>query len=201
MARDDWRVRVELEEPHILSLLDRLLGVDIGSTAHELAKDLEEHRLAVSNDADSVFVYTASAQQAEQARRVVEAELAEERIQPRSVAVEHWLADEDRWDDEPPGPDVEEEELQRGYEPWEVRVECASHGEADELADRLEAEGRSVVRRWRYVLVGADSREQAEELARRLHGAAEPASELVWEVVPHNPFAIFGGLGGTGTPL
>jgi hypothetical protein len=57
------------------------------------------------------------------------------------------------------------------------------------------------VRRWRYLLVGAESREDAEELARRLHGQVEPSSELVWEVVPQNPFAIFGGLGGTGTPL
>src|SRR5204862_8064089 len=109
----------------------------------------------VTHDADSVFVYTGSAQQAEQARNIVEAELAEEGIEPRLVVVEHWLADEDRWDDEPEGPDVEEELLERGYAPWEVRVELESHDEARELADRLESEGHTVVRRWRYLLVGA----------------------------------------------
>ncbi len=30
---------------------------------------------------------------------------------------------------------------ERGYAPWEVRVECDSYGEARELAERLEAEG------------------------------------------------------------
>ena len=40
---------------------------------------------------------------------------------------EHWLHDEERWDDEPARrPDVEEELLERGYAPWEVRVEADS---------------------------------------------------------------------------
>ena len=29
----------------------------------------------------------------------------------------------------------------------------------------------------------------------------EPSSQLVWETVPQNPFVIFGGMGGAGTPL
>ena len=201
MAQDDWRVRVELEEENALALLERL-GIHFGGAdAHELAEELREHRLAVTHDEDSVFVYTGSAQQAEGARRIVEAELEELRIEPRLVVVEHWLADDDRWNDEPPGPDVEEELLEHGYAPWEVRVERESHHEARELADRLEAEGYGVVRRWRYLLVGAASRVEAEELAKRLHGRAEPSSEFVWEVLPQNPFAVFGGLGGTGTPV
>jgi|SRR4051794_2389902 hypothetical protein len=200
MAQDDWRVRIELGEEHVWSLLDRL-GLDLGSQARELAKDLEAHRLAVTHDPDSVFVYAASAAQAEQARSIVEAELSALRIAARSVVVEHWLAEADRWDDEAPGPHVEEEVSASGYAPWEVRVEAPTHGEAEELADSLEAEGYSVVRRWQYLLVGAESEEQASELAQRLHGQAEPSSELVWEVVPHNPFAVFGGLGGTGTPI
>src|SRR5919204_542042 len=96
VAQDDWRVRVELGEEHVWSLLDRL-GLDLGSDAHELAKELEEHRLAVTHDADTVFVYTASGLQAEHARKIVESELAELGIQPRSVTVEHWLPEQDRW--------------------------------------------------------------------------------------------------------
>lgn len=52
------------------------------------------------------------------------------------------------------------------------------------------------MRRWRYLIAGASSEEQARELAQRLHGEVEPGGELVWEVAPQNPFAIFGGLGG-----
>lgn len=197
MARDDWRVRIELPEAgRAHALLDRL-GVDLGSEAHELAKELEQHRLAVTHDEDSVFVYAASRRQAEQARAVVEAELRELRIEPRAVALEHWLAEQDRWDDEPPAADVEEETLARGYAPWEVRVECRTTEAARALAEELEAEGYGVVRRWRYVIAGTDSREDAEALAARVQGQVAPGGELVWEVTPANPFALFlGGLGG-----
>ncbi len=195
MARDDWRIRIELEEHHAGGLLDRL-GLDLGSRARELARELQAHRLPVSREGGTVFVYASSGLQAEQARRVVEAELAEMGVVPRRVVVEHWLSEEDRWDDEPEGPDVEEELAARGYAPWEVRVECSSHLEADALADRLEEEGYQVVRRWRYLIVGTATQEEATALARRLHGRVEPGGELVWEVMPQNPFAVFGGLGG-----
>jgi hypothetical protein len=196
---DDWRIRIELSEEHATGLLD-WLGLDFSAEARELAKELKEERLAVSREGDTVFVYTGTRAQAEKARDLVEEELKEQGLEG-TIKIEHWLADEDRWDDEPAGPDVEEELVSRGYAPWEVRVECSSHAEAEQLADRLESEGYAVVRRWRYVLVGAASREDAEALARRLHGKVEPGGELVWEVIPTQPFAIFGGLGSTGTPL
>ena len=73
--------------------------------------------------------------------------------------------------------------------------------DAKELALRLEADGHGVVRRWSYVIAGVETREEAERLARSLHGEVEPGGELVWETVPGNPFAVFGGLGGDGTPV
>ena len=45
------------------------------------------------------------------------------------------------------------------------------------------------------MIAGAGSREEAVELARRIHGEVEPGGELVYEVQPQNPFAVFGGLG------
>ncbi len=197
MTRDDFRVRIELDEAGPAhALLDRL-GVDLGSEARELAKGLEEHRLAVTHDEDTVFVYAASRRQAEQARAVVEAELRDLDLRPHAVALEQWLPDEDRWDDEPRSPDAEDDVLARGYAPWEVRVDCGSPAEARRLADRLEAEGWGGVRRWRSVLAGAATREEAEALARRVVGVVEPGGELVWEVAPRNPFAlVLGGLGG-----
>jgi hypothetical protein len=193
MARDDWRVRIELEDAN--SFLDRI-GLDISSKAKELAREIEERRLPVSRDDDTVYVYSSSAVEAEQARQVVEAELAELGLEPLDLRLEHWLADEDRWDDEPDAPDVDEELAARGYAPWEVRVACASHEEADSLADTLETEGYEVERRWTFLVVGVATREEAETLAKRVHGEVEAGGELVWEVMPQNPFAIFGGLGG-----
>ena len=195
MAQDDWRVRVEMEEErHATDFLARL-GLDLGSEARELAKDLEEHRLAVSNDEDTVFVYAATRDAVRKARAIVEAELKEHNLQAEEIAIEHWLADEERWDDEAPAPDTDEELLKEGYAPWEVRIERESMDEAHKLADELEKDGYGVVRRAHYVIAGTATKEDAEALAARLYGEVEPGGELVYEVQPDNPFVIFGGLG------
>lgn len=197
--QDDYRIRIEVEgEEHASGLLDRI-GLGAGGETRDLAGELRERRLAVSRDGGEIFVYAGSRREAEQARAVVEEEVREAGLEAATISqVEHWLEDEDRWDDEPPGPDIEEETLARGYAPWEVRVECASHGEARELADRLEGEGYGIERRWKYVIAGAATKEDATELAGRLHGQVEPGGELVWETVPGNPFAVFGGMGTAG---
>ena len=201
MARDDWRIRIELaEEGPVEGLLARL-GLDLGSEARHLAEELEGHRLAVSRDGNELFVYAASRQQAEQALAAIESELRDEGLEARTSRIEEWLHDEERWTDEPDEPTYEEELLAEGRSPWEVRVECDTRAEARELEERLEREGYGVARRWKYVFAGAETEEQARELAERLHGEAEPSGRVVWEALPQNPFAFFGGLGGTGTPL
>jgi hypothetical protein len=195
MAQDDWRIRIELpDEEGARGLLERL-GL-ARSDARELADELRAHRLAVSQDDDTVFVYAASGMQAEQASRIVERELDDEGLTPSRFVTERWLADEERWSDEPDQPDVEEDLIDRGYAPWEVRVECSSLREAHDLADELREEGYDVSRTFTYVIAGTETREQAVELARRIHGRVEPGGELVYEVQPQNPFAVFGGLGG-----
>ena len=190
---DDWRLRIELEDK-VDTLVERL-GLDLHDEARELASELKEDRLVVSRDDDTVFVYAHSAAQAEAARRVIEAQLTAEGLQATEIRLERWLADDERWDDEPDTPTWEESLLARDIAPWEVRVECESHREAEALADRLEADGYGVLRRWRYLIVGAGSEEEARELAETLHGEPEPSSELVWQVARGNPFAVFGGLG------
>jgi hypothetical protein len=195
MAQDDWRIRIELPDEEGASGFLERLGLAKGD-AEELAEELRSQRLAVSRDGDTVFVYASSGMQAEQASRVVERELQDEGITPSRFVTERWLHDEERWDDEPEQPDVEEELLERGYAPGEVRVELESLDEADKLADQLRAEGFDVSRTFKYVVAGTGDREQAVELAKRVHGKVEPGGELVYEVAPSNPFAVFGGLGG-----
>jgi hypothetical protein len=195
VAHDEWRIRIELDdETGAHGLLHRLAGVR--REAAELADELRTHRLAVSRDGGTVFVYAASAIQAEQAASIVEQELRDDGLEPARFVIEHWLADEERWDDEPSTPDPEEELVERGYAPWEVRVECKSLAEGRRLAEQLREEGYGVSRTFTYVIAGTDSREHAVELARRIHGTVEPGGELVYEVQPQNPFAVFGGLGG-----
>lgn len=191
MARDDWRLRIELEdEQHGPPLLERL-GV-VHSDADELARELHSSRLAVTQNSDTVFVYAGTSLELERARTLIERELSELGVDAKTLVTEHWLAPEERWDDEPAGPDYDEQLLASGYAPWEVRVRCADHGAARELADQLESEGYGVVRRWRIVIAGCATREQASDLARRLHGEVEPGGDLVWESLRGHPFAVVG---------
>jgi hypothetical protein len=194
MAQDDWRIRIELpDEEGAHGVLERLHLAR--GDAETLADELREQRLAVSRDENTIFVYAASSMQAEQASRVIERDLQDANLTPDRLVTEHWLAAEERWDDDPQQPPTEEDLVRRGYAPWEVRVECKTLGEARELEDELERDGYGVSRTFTYVIAGTETREQAVELARRIHGAVEPGGELVYEVQPSNPFAVFGGLG------
>ena len=199
MARDDWRLKIRLAEHERKGLLGRLQFWD--SDASELADELKERRLAVTEDDDIVFVYASSSLELEQARAVIEQELDELGAQPTSVRVEHWIAAQQRWDDDTSGETVDSDLLAEGYAPWEVRIPAASREEAGRLARELEQEGYGVVRRFRYVIAGCGSREEAVALAQRLHGEVEAGGELVWETMPGNPFAVFGGLGDVGGPI
>ena len=77
-------------------------------------------------------------------------------------------------------------------------------GDPVALAERLEAEGLPVVSRWQYLIVGAGSQDEANELAQRLKREApadsvlhvEPGGGLAWQALGNNPFAVFGGLAG-----
>jgi hypothetical protein len=197
MANDDWRIRIELEKEQAQGLLDRL-GGDLGAEAAELAADLKNRRLSVSRDDDTIFIYASTRADAEKAHAIVEAELRERGVEATTSRVEHWLDAEERWDDDPPGETWEQEALDRGYAPWEVRVECGSHHEAQALAERLETEGYKPLRHFRYLIVGTSGKEDADTLAKRLHGEVEVGGEVVLEELraanPH-PFAVFGGLG------
>jgi len=199
VAQDDWRLRIELGSEGAHGLLGVLGLVD--TDADELASGLRDLRLAVTRDEDTVFVYAASEAQLERARPTIERELSKLGHDPVLIRREHWLEQEERWDDERPTETFEEETVDEGYAPWEVRIPARSHAEAKELALRLEADGYGVVRRWSYVIAGTATREEAERLAQSLHGEVEPGGELVYETAPGNPFAVFGGLAGGGTPM
>jgi len=194
MANDDWRITVEVEGAR--DVAGRLAG-DLSAEAKELADDLKGRRLSVSVDDETIYVYASSQPDAEKARAVVEAELQANGIEAKTSKVEHWLEDEERWDDEAPGETWEEEELEEGFAPWEVRVECGSPAQAADLAAQLETEGYKPLRQSHFLIVGAASHEDAEALATRLHGEVEVGGEVVLEAQTEawlrNPFRYFGG--------
>jgi hypothetical protein len=192
MASDDWRLRIQLEQEHKGGLLGRL-GIR-ESDAEELADELRDLKLAVTEEDGTVHVYAGSSLELERARTVIERELEELGAHADSITTEHWLADEERWDGAEPEQGYEDELVSEGFAPWEVRIPAKDHKAAAELADRLEGEGYGVVRRWNFVIAGCADEEQARALAERLHGEVEAGGEMVYESLPGNPFAFFGGL-------
>jgi hypothetical protein len=217
MPGDDWRLTIELDpEGEAPDLVESLREVAV----EEDARERLGHRVAVSADGPRIFLYADTEASARAAERVVRDLLSERRLEPRGVSLERWHPAEERWEDgavplpSTPGDEAAEharleaaeaaESRASGHAEWEVRATLPSHGETSELADRLEAEGLPVVRRWRHVLVGAENEDAARALAERVRAEApdgtdievELTGEAIWRVSPANPFAIFGGLGG-----
>jgi hypothetical protein len=212
---DDWRLQVDLDDPDSFNpLVERL-------EARELEHDLEEAfhaRVIVSRNDDLLFLYAGTREQAEGARRLLEA-LDLEHDWKLTIDLKRWhpAAEEWRDPDEPLPDDEVERETERkrlmaaerrqaeeaGRFEFEVRIDLPSRHEAVRLAERLEAEGLPVARRWSFVLVGAYDEDEAKTLAERLRSEAPTGSQVgaegTWGVAyaerPPNPFAIFGGLG------
>jgi len=214
---DEFRVTVRLADAgHGGRLLRALHEHEVEDEARALLGD----RVAVSGEGDDVFLYADTEQAAREAQRIVTGLLSAHDLSGE-FALDRWHHEEERWEDAavplpgtPEAHSVEHERLEEeeasesrasGLAEWEVRIELASHHDARALARRLEQEGfTSVVRRWKYLVVGSDDRDDAEALATRLQselpaGATiqvEPGAGLAWEGNPRNPFAVFGGLGG-----
>jgi hypothetical protein len=211
---DDWRLTATLTDEGTRRLLEQLREHE----ADDAVRDRLGGAVAVSGEGNTVYAYADTADAMHEAEAVIRALLAEHDVEAE-IRVDRWHELEQRWEDESvPLPQTEAEreaeldlleeteaaESERsGRALWEVRLELPSHGRTHELGDRLEQEGLNVIRRWTFLLVGADSQDDARELAERLSSEApdvaiqvEPSGEMVAEVSPRNPFAIFGGLAG-----
>jgi hypothetical protein len=225
MAQDDWRVTVKLPtEEHSGRLVASLAETEVEQDVRTSLGD----RVVVGggDDPGVVFLYTGTREAAREAEKVVRGIVAEHDVEAE-YAIHRWHPEEERW--EPEGvtlPDtaaeheveherLEEDEITESDDVgalWEVRIELDSHRDAVALADRIESEADellsgytvSVVRHWRYLLIGADNEDQAQEIAEKLRdelpaGAelkVEASGALVWQSMKPSPFAVLGGLSG-----
>ncbi|HLH66335.1 MAG TPA: hypothetical protein VKV27_11575 [Solirubrobacteraceae bacterium] len=213
---DDWRLRVELADGGQARALGRLLE-DPG-LEHDLV-DAFQDRVVVSVDGSEVFCYAGSREQTERARRLVE-DLARRHGWRASMQVSRWHPVAERWEDpavpvatrDAPGEPEHEERIareraeseHRGYPEWEVSIRCRSRQHARELSERLQQDGLAHVRRFRYVLIGAEDEDSARRLAEALGDRVPEGSEVmvagnpraVLESRPWSPFSVLGGLGG-----
>jgi hypothetical protein len=172
---DDWRVTLSVSQPPAgpapLSQVEEdirgQVGRDIGVGAGEA----------------QIFLYAGTETAAGEAERIARDVLARHGVTAES-AVHRWHPIEERWETpDVPMPqtaaerqaehqrlvDAETAEaLATGQAQWEVRVELGSHRQAVALARKLEGEGRAIVRRWRFLLVGASNEDEARELAGQI---------------------------------
>jgi hypothetical protein len=205
VADDDWRVTVTLhDEAHVGRVLESV-------REHEVEDGVRRQlgrRVAVSAEGPSIFLYAGTENGAREADRVVR-QLTAQRGVTADFAIDRWHPLEEEWENaDVPMPEtadqraaehqrLEQDEtkqsLATGYAQWEVRVELPSRHAAVELAERLRAEGRSVVRRWTLVVLGANDSDDASALASQIKTEAPADAEVqVQEMGPLQPFTRLG---------
>jgi hypothetical protein len=201
VAYNDWRLTVSLDdETHAGRVLESLHEREV---EHDLRRRLGD-RVAVSADGPRVYLYAGSENAAREAERVVRQITGEHGI-PAEFALDRWHPIEEEWenaDEAMPQTGeqraaeherLEEEEtresLQTGQAQWEVRVDLPSHRAAVELAQRLTAQGRPVIRRWTLLVLGANDSDDARALAQAVRQEAPPDAKVqAQEVGPLLPF-------------
>lgn len=189
---DDWRVTItvsgETGAGQAQSLALRQAEEDIRGQVGR--------GIAVGAGDGQVFLYAGTEAAARDAGRVACDVLAGHGMAAGS-AVHRWHPLEEQWED--PGVPMPQTKAERetehqrlvdaetaesqaaGIAQWDVRVELGSHRRAVALARELESEGRAVVRRWKFLLVGVSNEDEARELAGQIRQQAPPGTAVLVE--------------------
>jgi hypothetical protein len=180
-SREEWRVEVTLDRDQHADTLSGAL--------HDLHLDDEARKLLggsviVTRDGPSVFIYAWHEESAQEAERVVKDIMNHEDL-VGEVRLTRWHPIAEEWKDaQEPLPEDEAaraqemreaeaegwREAESGEFPWEVVIELPHIRDTLEVAEQLRLEGLPVKRRFRYLLVGATSEDDATELGKRLEG-------------------------------
>jgi len=190
MDHDDWRVTISFRDRGEAARVKMLLlRRKVGEDARHRLGD----RIAVGSGGSQVFLYAGTEAAAREAEQIARDELARHHFQA-GFEIHRWHPVEERWE----GPDVAmprtaaelqaehqrlmddetAESLATGAAQWQARAEFPSNHEAAALADKLRREGRPVIRRWKFLLVGASNEDDAREIAGQIRREA-PADATV----------------------
>ena len=190
---NDWRVTISLTNPAHVDRAKRSFS------EHEVEEDVRRRlgrSIAVSAGDSQIFLYAGTEVAAREAERVAREVLAQQGIEA-DFALHRWHPIEEEWEDPEVALPRTEAELQAehqrideaetaesvasGVSQWEARVQFPSHREAVALANKLRGEGRAVVRRWRFLVVGATNEDDARELAEQIRREAPPDATVTAE--------------------
>jgi hypothetical protein len=186
----DWRVTISLTtQAHVeqarKSFSEKEVEQDV---RHRLGRNI-----VVGSGDSQIFLYAGTelaASEAEQTAREVLSQLGIE----AEFAIDRWHPIEEEWrspDVAMPRTEAERqaehqrleaaetaESLAAGTALWQARVELGSHRDAVTLAAALQGEGYAVVRRWRFLIVGASNEDDAQVLADHIRQVAPPEAQV-----------------------
>jgi hypothetical protein len=209
---NDWRVTAKLSDAAAADQARARLS------SHKVEREVHERlggKVVIgTGDRGELYLYAHSRDAAVTAQEAVTSLLASHGVHA-DFGIERWHPIEEEWQPAdaslPRTPaeiqaerqrldaDETSESLASGHALFEVRVQLPSHHEAIALAARLRSEGYSVVRRWRFLVAGANNADQAAEFAAKIRQEA-PAGAVVSteEVGPLLPFTAIDAAAGAG---
>jgi hypothetical protein len=214
---DDWRLQIDLDDEGTAGgVADHLRSAEL---EHELATD-HDKGVIVSHEGATIYLYAGEREQLDLAQTAIQKHLDDEGWKGE-FDLRHWHKEADEWEapdvPEPTTPVEKKAEHERlmktedeetaargGRAEFEVSVKFPTNHEAHEFAEKLKAEGYKPIRRFHYMVVGANDEDEAKELADRIRAEAPGDAEVKAEYSlnqllreqPPNPFFFMGGLGG-----
>ena len=189
----DWRVTISLADEAHAEQARRSFS------EREVEDDVRlrlGRNIAVGAGGSRIYLYAGTENAAREAEKVARDVLAEHGIEAE-FALHRWHPIEEEWE----SPDVTmprteaerqaehqrledaetAESLSAGTAQWQARVELPSHREAVALAAKLDGAGRTVVRRWKFLVVGANNEDDARELAEQIRAEAPEGATVTAE--------------------
>jgi hypothetical protein len=209
---NDWRVTVRLHD--FGQTGEAIAHLSTHKVEGEVHKRLGARAMVGTGGSGELYVYAHTKDAAVAARQTVTEVLGSHGI-TGDFAIERWHPIEEEWEaadvELPSTPaeieaerarlDAEEtsQSLAEGHALFEVRVQLPSHRDSVALATRLQAEGYPVVRRWRFLVVGANNADQAEDFAAKIRQEVPAGAVIsIEEVGPLLPFTALDAAAGSG---
>lgn len=209
---NDWRLTVSLREGGQSGAAARHLSA--AQVEDEVHQRLGGRVVVGTAGGTDLYLYTQTREAAAAAQQSVTELLAGNSL-AADYTLERWHPVAEEWEaadaalpDTPAAVAAERKELDAeetseslaaGVALFEIRVQVPAHREAVALAATLASEGYSVVRRWRFLVVGANNADQAEQFAARIRQEAPADAEIsIEEVGPGRPYTVFELAAGSG---
>ena len=200
----DWRVTISLtSQAHVERARQSL-------SEREVEQDVRQRlgrNIVVGAGDSQIYLYAGTEVAAGEAERAAREVLGQLGIDAE-FAVDRWHPIEEEWrspDVAMPRTEAERhaehqrledaetaDSLAAGSALWQARAELGSHRDAVALADKLHGEGYPVVRRWRFLIVGANNEDDAQALAAHIRQEAPADAQVSAEAAGVRlPFIAF----------